>query len=98
MNRVTTNMNMSDERPVNVYLLPRLAEPAGLKGGIAVVADVLRATTTIVHALAAGAAAVIPCATIDEGRAIAKKKKKGVLLAGERHGKPITGFDIGNSP
>jgi len=81
-----------------VYLLPRLADPGGFKGGIAVVADVLRATTTIVHALAAGAEAIIPCATIDEARAIAKKKKKGIMLAGERHGKPIPGFDLGNSP
>jgi 2-phosphosulfolactate phosphatase len=90
---------MPDERPVNVYLLPRLVEAGSLKGGIAVVGDVLRATTTIVHALAAGAAAVIPCAEIEEARTIAKgKKKKDVLLAGERHGKPIPGFDIGNSP
>jgi 2-phosphosulfolactate phosphatase len=89
---------MSEPRPVTVHFLPRLAEPATLRGGIAVVADVLRATTTIVHALASGAEAIIPCATIDEARAIAKTKKKGIVLAGERGGKPISGFDIGNSP
>jgi 2-phosphosulfolactate phosphatase len=89
---------MPDSRPVTVHLLPRLAEPAELRGGIAVVCDVLRATTTIVHALASGAEAIIPCASIDEARAIANKKKKGIVLAGERGGKPIPGFDIGNSP
>jgi 2-phosphosulfolactate phosphatase len=90
---------MPAERPVSVHLLPRLAEAGSLNGGVAVVADVLRATTTIVHALAAGAAAVIPCAAIDEARTIAKGlKKKSFVLAGERHGKPIDGFDIGNSP
>jgi 2-phosphosulfolactate phosphatase len=87
---------MPAERPVSVSLLPQLA--GDLSGGIAVVADVLRATTTIVQALASGAVAAIPCASIDDARTYAKTRKKDVLLAGERHGKPIDGFDIGNSP
>ena len=40
---------------LNVYTLPKLVEPEELLGGTAVVIDVLRSTTTIVHALAAGA-------------------------------------------
>src|SRR5580704_8206179 len=45
---------MPRERDVRVHLLPTLAPPGSLTGGVAVVIDVLRATTTIVHALAAG--------------------------------------------
>jgi 2-phosphosulfolactate phosphatase len=61
--------------------------------------DVLRATTTIVHALAAGCVAVRPCAEVQEARNIAERLPAGkVLLGGERGGKPISGFDLGNSP
>jgi 2-phosphosulfolactate phosphatase len=53
----------------------------------------------IVHALAAGCDAVIPCGEIDEARRVAGGLPKGsALLAGERHGVPIDGFDLGNSP
>ena len=40
---------------LNVYDLPTSFEPEQLRGGAAVVIDVLRASTTIVHALQAGA-------------------------------------------
>ena len=84
---------------VAVHLVPPLVEPAQPPDGIAVVIDVLRATTTIVHALAAGCASVRPCAEIDEARTLAATFRKGsALLAGERDGKPIPGFDLGNSP
>ncbi len=66
---------------------------------LAVVIDVLRATTTIVHALAAGCTAVRPCAEVDEARRIADHLPAGkVLLGGERGGQPLPGFDVGNSP
>lgn len=89
---------MANERPVHVHLLPDLAANADLANRVAIVCDVLRATTTIVHAIAAGAMAVIPCASIAEAREFAGKNRNGVVLAGERGGKPIDGFDIGNSP
>ncbi len=86
-------------RPILVHLLPALVEPQALRDGVAVVIDVLRATTTIVHALAHGAAAVIPCGEIDEARRLAAESPPGTaLLAGERSGLPIPGFDLGNSP
>jgi 2-phosphosulfolactate phosphatase len=91
---------MAQERPTRVHLLPQLAPPGALAGGVAVVMDVLRATTTIIHALAAGATAVVPCGEVEEAReraatfgAVGK-----VVLGGERGGKPIPGFDLGNSP
>src|SRR5947199_335445 len=42
---------MAEEREVHVYLLPELVPPDRLRGGVAVVVDVLPATTSIVHAL-----------------------------------------------
>src|SRR2546422_11748827 len=69
-----------------------------------VVFDVLRATSTMVTALANGAAAIIPVAGIPEALAI-RQRQPEVLLAGERDGLRIqadlTGsiaFDLGNSP
>ena len=86
-------------REIFVHLLPESCREEALRGGVAVVIDVLRATTTIVHALAAGASAVIPCGEIDEARRLAADYPVGsVLLGGERHGTRIEGFDLDNSP
>jgi 2-phosphosulfolactate phosphatase len=90
---------MAADRDVLVHLLPDLVPPGRLAGGVAVVIDVLRATTTMVHALAAGCPAVRPCAEVDEARELAGSMRAGrVLLGGERGGVPPAGFDLGNSP
>jgi 2-phosphosulfolactate phosphatase len=90
---------MPQEREVQVHLLPSLALPGRLTGGLAVVIDVLRATTTIIHALAAGCTAVRPCGEVEEAREMAGTMRAGrVILAGERGGVPLSGFDLGNSP
>jgi 2-phosphosulfolactate phosphatase len=66
---------------------------------VAVVVDVLRASTTMVQALAAGCTAILPIAEVDEARRLADSLPAGkVLLAGERNGKPLPAFDCGNSP
>jgi 2-phosphosulfolactate phosphatase len=84
---------------VFVHLLPSLIPPGSLRGGVAVVVDVLRATTVMVYALAAGCESIIPCGEVDEARSIAAGRPPGTaLLAGERGGLPIPGFDLGNSP
>jgi 2-phosphosulfolactate phosphatase len=84
---------------LNVYALPKYVTPQDIAGGTAVVIDVLRATTTIVYALEAGAKEVLPCREIEEARALAKKfPREEILLGGERMGKPIADFDLGNSP
>jgi 2-phosphosulfolactate phosphatase len=84
---------------LNVYALPRMASPEELAGGTAVVIDVLRATTTVVHAVASGAREVIPCLEVEEARRIAAGfPPGGAVLGGERKGLPIEGFDLGNSP
>jgi 2-phosphosulfolactate phosphatase len=85
-------------RSVNVHLLPALVEPAALQGRGVVVIDVLRATTTIVQALASGAAAIVPCLEIEDARKVAAQLGPSTLLGGERGGRAIAGFDLGNSP
>jgi 2-phosphosulfolactate phosphatase len=87
-------------RRLYVHLLPTLFEPADLRGCVAVVIDLLRASTTIIQALAAGATAVVACQEVDEARRTAAKLGGSgpVLLGGERGGVQIEGFDLGNSP
>jgi 2-phosphosulfolactate phosphatase len=88
-----------DPPKVFVHLLPSLIPSGSLRGGVAVVVDVLRATTVMVYALAAGCEAIIPCEEIDEAKAVAEGLPRGTaLLAGERGGLPIPGFHLGNSP
>lgn len=84
---------------LKVHFLPTLTSADELAGGAVVVIDVLRATTTIVHALAAGVREVIPCLEINEARRVAAGFPPGTaLLGGERGGVKIAGFDLGNSP
>ena len=65
----------------------------------AVVIDVLRATTTIAWALNNGAEAVKTFADLNELREESLKWPKELTLClGERGGKKIEGFDLGNSP
>ncbi len=84
---------------IHAHLRPDLASPTALRGGVVVVIDQLRASTTITAALAAGARGVIPCGTVEHARAV-RDRLVGtpVLLGGERGGIRIPGFDLGNSP
>jgi 2-phosphosulfolactate phosphatase len=81
--------------------VPFLIDASRLAGGSAVVIDVLRASTTICTALAAGAARVIPFSTVEDARRTADTfaaTGERPLLGGERGGVRIEGFDLGNSP
>ncbi len=63
------------------------------------VIDVIRATSTIVEALASGARAVYPTLSSDEAiRLVNSLGREDTLLCGERKGLRIEGFDLGNSP
>lgn len=81
----------------------RLARAAGEPvrrpgaGATAVVIDVLRATTTLTAAFEHGAARVIAAGRIEEALALARAHP-GALLCGEREGRIVPGFDLGNSP
>jgi len=85
--------------PIHVHFLPELVPAAAVVDSCCVVIDVLRATTTIVEALSAGAASVVPCLTIEDARArLTEFGSDKAVLGGERGGRPIAGFDLGNSP
>jgi 2-phosphosulfolactate phosphatase len=62
---------------------------------VSIMVDALRASTTITLALD-NFKKVIPCFTPDE--AFSLKEKHGGVVAGERGGKKVEGFDIGNTP
>jgi 2-phosphosulfolactate phosphatase len=84
---------------LSVYFTPLGLTPAAVAGKPVIVLDVLRATTTIVAALAHGARAVLPTASSDEALNLAPNiEKKDRLLTGERRCVRIPGFDLGNSP
>jgi 2-phosphosulfolactate phosphatase len=73
--------------------------PGDIAERTVVVIDVLRASSTIVQALAAGAKALFPVASIEEALRLANTLGRDeVLLCGERKSLPIEGFDLGNSP
>jgi 2-phosphosulfolactate phosphatase len=86
------------EHVIRVHNLPRDVDEWLLAGSVVVVIDVLRATTTICQALAAGATEVVPFLEVEEARAAAAAAKVSVVLGGERAGGRIAGFDVGNSP
>ncbi|PLV56906.1 2-phosphosulfolactate phosphatase family protein [Thermotoga sp. SG1] len=76
---------------VNVVMVPCSV----VKDETVVVVDVLRATSTIVTALANGAKEVVPVKTVEEALL---RKEKDVLVCGERNAEKVKGFDLGNSP
>lgn len=84
---------------VHVAATPAELDGADLHSQTVVVIDVFRAGTTVVTALANGCTCVIPVLTPEEARERARAFPRAeVLLAGERGGDPINGFDLGNSP
>ena len=79
--------------PADINRLPE----RDLSATTCVVFDVLRATSSMITALAHGAAEIFPVKTIEEARAL-RKEMPDALLGGERHGERIEGFDLGNNP
>lgn len=64
---------------------------------VCVVFDVLRATSSMITALAHGATEIYPVRTIEEALAL-KVRMPAAVLGGERNGDLIPGFEVGNSP
>lgn len=84
---------------IDVCFTPAEVVPSDLGNQVVVVIDVLRATSTIVEALANGARMVVPASGIDDAVRIAQAVgRDNALLCGERRSLPIEGFDLGNSP
>ena len=84
---------------VDVALTPEGISVEEGKWKRVVVIDVIRASTTIITALAHGAEGVLPLRTPEEARRKVKEYPQGkTLLCGERESVRIPGFDLGNSP
>jgi 2-phosphosulfolactate phosphatase len=75
----------------------RHLDAAHLRASACAVIDVIRATSTVAVALGNGASGVRPVAGTDEAYAL-KEQNPAALLAGERGGVALPGFDLGNSP
>ncbi len=84
---------------VDLFLVPSEAERADFDSRQVVVIDVLRTCSSIATALQNGASKIIPVETVEEATRLAETlDRKTRLLCGERDGKKVSGFDLGNSP
>lgn len=84
---------------IDVAPTAEAVDPKGLPRATVLVIDVLRASTSMVAALSHGCDAIVPVGEPDEARRRAGQLPAGTaLIAGERRGETIAGFDLGNSP
>lgn len=80
---------------IEVCFTPALLHLYDIKDSIVVVIDILRATSSITYGLDNGATAIIPVMHVEDCEAY---RGNGYLLAAERNGEVVEGFDFGNSP
>ena len=81
---------------IKVCLTPALFELYSDRKSVVVVVDILRATSAICIAIERGVEKIIPVSTVEE--ALDYKGRDNHILAAERNGKIVSGFDYGNSP
>lgn len=82
-------------RTVDVCLSPDLLHLHEVEGHLVVVVDILRATSCMTAGIAHGVKSITPFMDMEECMLMGAK---GYLTAGEREGKKVDGFDLGNSP
>ncbi len=82
-------------RKIEVCLTPALLHLYDISNSIVVVIDVLRATSSITYGIDNGAKAIIPVAQVED---CLNFVDSGYLLAAERNGEVVEGYDFGNSP
>ncbi len=85
----------SDKKKIEVALTPALLPLYDIENSIVVVIDIFRATSSICYGIENGAEAIIPVSQVEECIAYGGK---GYLIAAERNGEVVEGFDFGNSP
>jgi 2-phosphosulfolactate phosphatase len=83
---------------IDVVPLPKMLKDEHVRDRVVVVFDVLRATTTIAAALAAGAKEIRVFDSIEGARSAAAEYSGAKLLCGETKCLAPSGFDLGNSP
>lgn len=82
-------------RKIDVCLSPDLMHLYKVSDRTVVVVDILRATSCMTTAFAHGIRSITPVAKLEECLAL---KSPTCYTAGERDGKKVDGFDLGNSP
>ncbi len=80
---------------VEVCFTPALLPLYTIDSSIVVVIDIFRATSSICYGIENGASAIIPVSQVEE---CAAYHGTDCLLAAERDGEVVEGFDFGNSP
>ncbi len=83
---------------VDVIISAEHIKEGELQDKVAIVIDMLRATSVIVTALHNGAKKVVPFLQIEEAFKYSKESVDKVLLGGERNALKIEGFNLSNSP
>jgi len=83
------------EKRLEVCLTPALLDLYTIEDSIVVVIDILRATSSIVYGIENGATSIIPVAQVED---CLNYSNRGYLLAAERNGEVVQGYDFGNSP
>lgn len=84
-------------KKLEVCLTPALIHLYDVEEYVVVIIDIFRATSSICYGIENGAEAIIPVAEVEECLAY-KEKHPEYLLAAERNGEVVKGFDFGNSP
>lgn len=87
--------SIMQDRNLEVCLTPALLHLHDFTESIVVVIDIFRATSSICYGIENGAEAIIPVASIE---ACESYRHTDFLLAAERNGEVVNGFDFGNSP
>jgi len=82
---------------LEVCLTPALLPLYKVENYIVVIIDIFRATSSICYGIENGADAIIPVSEVEECAAY-REKGLNYLLAAERNGEVVAGFDFGNSP
>ena len=82
---------------LEVCLTPALLPLYNIEDSIVVVIDIFRATSSICYGIENGAEAIIAVSRVEECAAY-REKYPEYLLAAERDGEVVAGFDFGNSP
>jgi 2-phosphosulfolactate phosphatase len=89
----------SNKNKIEVHFTPSSVDEELLTGKNVVVIDVLRSASSIIVALTNGAREIIPVGDMESGYKVFSALTREVTLrCGERNGKMIEGFDLGNSP
>lgn len=88
-------MGETKKRNLDVCLSPELIGNFETENTIVVIIDVIRASSTICTAFHYGLEELVTAEKVEDAL---EYKSKGYIIAGERNGEKLEGFDMGNSP